>query len=162
MVGGRWSVGTVTVSSWSCHQPAAAGQGRGQGGPGLRDWSGQLGVAAIVASDQCTIKARVRAWDKRRWRGGRGGGGAGKSQRAVFWLCTSRRLESIGGRRALWASGPVWGMESTIDKAPATADGGQFPGRAPSCHWAFGHVENGNLVWERRAHESQVDKRLLS
>lgn len=71
-------------------------------------------------------------------------------------------------RRALRRCGrPVGsrlgGMESTIDKAPATADGGQFPGPSPVLSlqvWARGKCQ----VWERRhaqSHESQVDNELM-
>lgn len=71
VVGCRWSVGTVTVSSWSCHQLCwlAAGQGRA-GGAGLRaaaglDWTGEGNWASQqllqLASDQRTIQD-VGAW----------------------------------------------------------------------------------------------------
>ncbi|KAK0754169.1 hypothetical protein B0T18DRAFT_31933 [Schizothecium vesticola] len=169
-VGGRWSVGTVTVSSWSCHQLCccgAGGKGQGGRGAGLRDWRGQLGVAAIVASDQCTIKAQVRmqmrAWDKKTlerrpwWR---------RSRQVSKGSVLVEHFETTRVHR--WAEGAVgvgsrlgagWRARST--KPPSRRMVDNFQAGLLSRHWKFGHVENGEL-WKRRAHESQVDKRLLS
>lgn len=171
VVGGRWSVGTVTVSSWSCHQLCWLLRGRGAGGQGgsgsrlLRDWTAGEGNWASqqllqLASDQRTIKAWVRgcgrAWNecmKRRWRGGRRGGGGGwigsrqvqVSKGSVFGGAVRDDSSPSVGAEALWASRRVlsggWRARSTKPPPRLMADNFQAAGLL-SCHCKFGHVEN--------------------
>lgn len=166
VVGGRWSVGTVTVSSWSCHQLCWLLRGRGAGGAGLRaaaglDWTGEGNWASQqllqLASDQRTIKAWVRGcgrawneWMKRRWRGGRGGGGGAGKCASLKGQCFGGALRDdsspSAGAEALWASRRVpsggWRARSTKPPPRLMVDNLQAAGLL-SRHWTFEHVENG-------------------